>query len=126
MVDHLNDDKILTLFILVDNFVTFAKSLSPSAIDLEIRSFSIDGELSLLNYFLEAILFMLRSRKNFELAQAWLSVFLNIHGDLIVANPTNPIHQKLQDILSVQDSEFGRLSQQIHYSLCLIDFTRRT
>lgn len=126
MVGHLNDDEILTLFILVDNFVTFAKSLSPSAIDLEIRSFSIDGELSLLNYFLEAILFMLRSRKNFELAQAWLSVFLNIHGDLIVANPTNPIHQKLQDILSVQGSEFGRLSQQIHYSLCLIDFTRRT
>lgn len=104
----------------------FAKSLSPSAIDLEIRSFTIDGELTLLNYFLDAILYMLNTRKNFELAQAWLSVFLNIHGDLIVANPTNPIHEKLQDILAVQDKEFGRLSQQIHYSLCLIDFTRRT
>ncbi|KAI7894563.1 Utp21 specific WD40 associated putative domain-containing protein [Mucor mucedo] len=107
-------------------FVEYAKSLSPSAIDLEIRSFTIDGELTLLNYYLDAILYMLKTRKNFELAQAWLSVFLNIHGDLIVANPTNPIHEKLQDILAVQGKEFGRLSQQIHYSLCLIDFTRRT
>lgn len=110
----------------VDAFVEHAKSLSPSAIDVEIRSFTIDGELTLLNYYLDAIIFMLKSRKNFELAQAWLSVFLNIHGDLIVANPTNPIHEKLEDILSIQGSEFGRLSQQIHYSLCLIDFTRRT
>ncbi|GAA5808757.1 hypothetical protein MFLAVUS_002153 [Mucor flavus] len=109
-----------------ETFVDYAKSLSPSAIDLEIRSFPIDGELTLLNYYLEAILFMLKSRKNFELAQAWLSTFLSIHGDLIVANPTNPIHQKLKDILTIQDSEFGRLSQQIHYSLCLIDFARRT
>jgi hypothetical protein len=53
----------------------------------------------------------------FELAQAWLSVFLNINGDLIVvANPTNPIHEKLKYILSIQEVEFGRLSQQIHYS----------
>lgn len=100
--------------------------MSPSAIDVELRSFSIDGELTMLNYYLEAILFMLNSRKNFELAQAWLSVFLNIHGDLIVANPTNDVHHKLKDILDIQGTEFGRLSQQIHYSLCLIDFTRRT
>jgi U3 small nucleolar RNA-associated protein 21 len=112
---------------LIDNaFVEYAKALSPSAIDLEIRSFTIDGELTLLNYYLEAILYMLKTRKNFELAQAWLSVFLNIHGDLIVANPTNAIHDKLKDILAIQGSEFGRLSEQIHYSLCLIDFTRRT
>ncbi|KAI7904599.1 Utp21 specific WD40 associated putative domain-containing protein [Cokeromyces recurvatus] len=107
-------------------FVDYAKSLSPSAIDLELRSFTIDTELSLLNYFVEAILYMLNTRKNFELAQAWLSVFLNIHGDLIVSNPTNSIHEKLKLVLDIQESEFGRLSEQIHYSLCLIDFARRT
>ncbi|CEP16590.1 hypothetical protein [Parasitella parasitica] len=109
-----------------ESFVEYAKSLSPSAIDVEIRSFTIDGELVLLNYYLEAILYMLTTRKNFELAQAWLSVFLNIHGDLIVSNPSNPIHGKLESILQLQGNEFGRLSEQIHYSLCLIDFTRRT
>ncbi|KAI8967024.1 Utp21 specific WD40 associated putative domain-containing protein [Mycotypha africana] len=108
-----------------DRFVDYAKSLSPSAFDLEIRSFSIDSELTVLNHFLAAILFMLKTRKNFELVQAWLSVFLKIHGDLIVSNPINPIHDKLKQILDLQSKEFGRLSEQIHYSLCLIDFARR-
>lgn len=69
---------------------------------------------------------MLKTRKNFELAQAWLSVFLNIHGDLIVGNPNESIQDKMNSILALQSGEFGRLSEQIHYSLCLIDFARRT
>ncbi|KAG1468282.1 hypothetical protein G6F56_003920 [Rhizopus delemar] len=107
-------------------FVEYAKSLSPSAIDVELRSFTVDAELTLLNYFLEAVVYMLNSRKNFELAQAWLSVFLNIHGDLIISNTSQPIHENITKILSIQSTEFGRLSQHIHYSLCLIDFARRT
>lgn len=109
-----------------EEFVGYAKSLSPAAIDVEIRTMSIDGELSLLNYYLEAILYMLKTRKNFELAQAWLSVFLNIHGDLIVTNPSETVQENIKTILALQSEEFGRLSEQIHYSLCLIDFTRRT
>lgn len=92
--------------------------------DVEIRTIQVDSELSYLNYFLEAINFMLRSRKNFELAQAWLQVFLKIHGDLIIANPENDIYNKLEDTLAVQKAEFARLSEQIHYGLCLIDFAR--
>ncbi|KAI8379183.1 Utp21 specific WD40 associated putative domain-containing protein [Radiomyces spectabilis] len=106
-------------------FITYVKTLNPSAIDLEMRTMPIDGDLTQLNYFMEAIAYMLRTRKNFELAQAWLNVFLMIHGDLIVANPSNPIHDKLNDILQVQKEEFGRLSEHIHYGLCLIDFARK-
>ncbi|CEG81199.1 hypothetical protein RMATCC62417_15426 [Rhizopus microsporus] len=109
-----------------DAFVNYAKTLSPAAIDVELRSFTIDGELTVLNYFLEAIVYMLKSRKNFELAQAWLSVFLAIHGDLIITSTRIDIHEKIKTILSIQNTEFGRLSEQIHYSLCLIDFARRT
>ncbi|KAI7864698.1 Utp21 specific WD40 associated putative domain-containing protein [Spinellus fusiger] len=106
-------------------FVTYCKSLGPSAVDLELRSMTIDGELTVLNQFLEAIAFMLSTRRNFELAQAWLSVFCVIHGDLIVANPENPIHSKLEIILSQQQTEYSRLSEKIHYGLCLIDFVRK-
>ncbi|KAL4210717.1 hypothetical protein CU097_012847 [Rhizopus azygosporus] len=109
-----------------DGFVNYAKTLSPAAIDVELRSFTIDSELTILNYFLEAIVYMLKSRKNFELAQAWLSVFLAIHGDLIITSTSIDIHEKIKTILSIQNTEFGRLSEQIHYSLCLIDFARRT
>ncbi|KAI8149510.1 Utp21 specific WD40 associated putative domain-containing protein [Fennellomyces sp. T-0311] len=106
-------------------FITYAKSLSPSLMDVEIRTMPVDSELTCMNNFIEAILFMLQSRKNFEMAQAWLSVFLSIHGDIIVANPENNIHSKLKETLAMQSDEFGRLSAQIHYGLCLIDFARR-
>ncbi|KAF7731227.1 hypothetical protein EC973_000643 [Apophysomyces ossiformis] len=106
-------------------FVALAKSLSPSAIDLEIRAMTVDADLTLFNYFAEAVLYMLKTRKNFELAQAWLNVFLNIHGDLMIANPDNAVHDKLSEILKLQQAEHGRLSEQIHYALCLIDFGRR-
>ncbi|KAI9497520.1 Utp21 specific WD40 associated putative domain-containing protein [Zychaea mexicana] len=106
-------------------FVDYAKTLSPSAMDVEIRTMPVDPELSCMNYFIESILYMLQSRKNFEMAQAWLSAFLSIHGDILVANPDNAIHSKLEETLNVQSDEFGRLSSQIHYGLCLIDFARR-
>lgn len=99
--------------------------MGPSSIDVEVRTLPLDGDLTVHNYFVEAILFILRSRKNFELAQTWLTVFLNIHGDVIISNPENDIHDKLQETLVLQKEEFGRLSEQIHYGLCLIDFARK-
>ncbi|KAL1936765.1 hypothetical protein VTP01DRAFT_899 [Rhizomucor pusillus] len=107
------------------SFVDLAKSMGPSSIDVEVRTLPLDGDLTVHNYFVEAILFILRSRKNFELAQTWLTVFLNIHGDVIISNPENDIHDKLQETLVLQKEEFGRLSEQIHYGLCLIDFARK-
>ncbi|KAI9255740.1 Utp21 specific WD40 associated putative domain-containing protein [Phascolomyces articulosus] len=106
-------------------FVAYAKTLSPASMDVEIRTMPVDSELNCMNYFVEAIHTMLQSRKNFEMAQAWLSAFSTIHGDIIVANPDNGIHNNLKETLKMQSEEFGRLSSQIHYSLCLIDFARR-
>lgn len=122
-----SDQQPLTSLVLIIDtaFVDLAKSMGPSSIDMELRTLPLDGELTVLNHFMEAILFIIRSRKNFELAQAWLNVFLNIHGDVIISNPENDIHDKLQETLALQKEEFGRLSQQIHYGLCLIDFARK-
>ena len=86
---------------------------------------TVDSGLTPLNHLVEAILFMIQTRKNFELAQAWLNVVLTIHGDLIIANPDSAIHSNLKKLLEVQQKEFGRLSEQIHYGLCQLDYARR-
>ncbi|ORX58325.1 WD40 repeat-like protein [Hesseltinella vesiculosa] len=112
--------------LLLSEFVDYAKTLHPANLDLELRTLTIDPELTTINLFLEALLFMLQTRKNFELVQAWCHAFLAIHGDLMVANHDNPLHTKLQDILKLQENEFGRLSEQIHYGLCVIDFARKS
>lgn len=108
----------------VSEFIAYMKTLNPSGIDFEIRSMTLDSELTLLNYFLEAMEYQLRTRRDFELVQAWISAFLSVHGDIIVANPGS-IKDRLQNILQSHQKEFTRLSEQIHYGLCLIDFIRK-
>ncbi|RUS31073.1 Utp21 specific WD40 associated putative domain-containing protein [Jimgerdemannia flammicorona] len=104
-------------------FFNYLESLNPSAIDFEIRSMSLEDDLSELQYFLEALESQLKTRRKFELVQAYLNVFLNVHGDLIVANPGS-LQPRLEAILQTHRHEFERLSEQIHYGLCLIGFAR--
>lgn len=68
------------------------KSLNPAAADIEIRSLkppsvsvSVEGEEeSELHTFIHALTHQLRQRRDFELVQAWMSVFLRLHGDVVV------------------------------------------
>lgn len=56
------------------------KGMGPSAIDIEIRSLSPDGggSIQLLSAFLSFVLFSMRSRKDYELVQAYLGLFLQV------------------------------------------------
>jgi U3 small nucleolar RNA-associated protein 21 len=69
------------------DFFDHLKTLNPSAVDFELRSMSLDHDLAELRYFLEAIEYLLKVRRDFELAEAYLNLFLKIHGDVLVANP---------------------------------------
>ncbi|KAK4542568.1 hypothetical protein LTR36_006616 [Oleoguttula mirabilis] len=62
-------------------FVEHLKGLSPAAADIEIRSLSVENDEMVT--FVHALAWVLRSRRDFELAQAWMGVFLRIHGDLV-------------------------------------------
>ncbi|KAF9352917.1 hypothetical protein BGX26_009309 [Mortierella sp. AD094] len=69
------------------DFFDHLKTLNPSAVDFELRSMSLDNDLAEPRYFLEAIEYLLRMRRDFELAEAYLNLFLKIHGDVLVSNP---------------------------------------
>ncbi|KAF9088973.1 hypothetical protein BGX23_006998 [Mortierella sp. AD031] len=69
------------------DFFDHLKTLNPSAVDFELRSMSLDNDLAEPRYFLEAIECLLEQKRDFELAEAYLNLFLKIHGDLLVANP---------------------------------------
>ncbi|KAH9845661.1 WD repeat-containing protein 36 [Teratosphaeria destructans] len=63
-------------------FLSHLKSLSPAAADIEIRSLSVEGEEMVK--FVRALTWLMRERRDFELGQAWMAVFLRIHGDIVV------------------------------------------
>ncbi|KAF8922887.1 Utp21 specific WD40 associated putative domain-containing protein [Dissophora ornata] len=81
------DEEVIVVERDYSDFFDHLKTLNPSAVDFELRSMSLDNDLAEPRYFLEAIEYLLRMRRDFELAEAYLNLFLKIHGDVLVANP---------------------------------------
>jgi len=102
-------------------FFTFAKSLSPAAADLEIRSLATVQDLSL---FLGALSQRLKSRRDFEAVQTYLNLFLRVHGELLVSNPE--LRNVLEALLSLQKQESSRLLDSIASCLGTLAFVRDT
>ncbi|KAK0308230.1 rRNA-processing protein utp21 [Friedmanniomyces endolithicus] len=58
------------------------KSLGPAAADIALRSLGAGGDEMLT--LVQALTWLLRERRDFELGQAWMAVLLRLHGDLVV------------------------------------------
>lgn len=59
-------------------------SLPPSAADIAIRTLDTTEPYTELRTFVEALTARLQERRDYELVQAWMSVFLRLHGDIVV------------------------------------------
>jgi len=64
--------------------VEHLRGLNPPAADIEIRSMSVEGNDMIA--FVESLIVLLQSRRDFELVQAWMAVFLKIHSDAVAFN----------------------------------------
>ncbi|KAG5635440.1 hypothetical protein H0H81_011247 [Sphagnurus paluster] len=102
-----------------EDFFVFAKSLSPPALDLEIRSLVT---LESLGVFANALTRRLLTRRDFEAVQAMQNVFLNIHGDVLIEN--EELQAILEGLLAVQKKESQRVLDLIASSLGTLGFVR--
>lgn len=59
-------------------------TLTPSAADIAIRTMDTTSPFEELRTFLHALTSRLKERRDYELVQAWMSVFLRLHGDVVV------------------------------------------
>ncbi|KAJ4382397.1 rRNA-processing protein utp21 [Didymella sp. IMI 355093] len=62
----------------------YLSSLPPSAADIAIRTLDTQEPYSELRTFITALTSRLQERRDYELVQAWMSVFLRLHGDVVV------------------------------------------
>jgi U3 small nucleolar RNA-associated protein 21 len=104
-----------------DGFISYLKSLSPSAADLEIRSLNPRGESELVS-FVNALTSRLKQKRDYELVQAWMSVFLRLHSDNIANNAE--LMPCLKRWREEQLREGGRLGDLIGYCSGVIEFLR--
>jgi len=102
-----------------ENLFGYMKTLSPAAIDLELRSLvSLDG----LRLFLNALTRRLISHRDFEAVQAFLNVFLCMQADVIVENAE--LREDLVKLKDIQQRESGRVLELIASSLGTLGFVR--
>ncbi|RIB16195.1 Utp21 specific WD40 associated putative domain-containing protein [Gigaspora rosea] len=130
----LNEIKIETEFLKVlkknhstgeyAEFFNFAKTLNPSAIDFELRTLSLDNNFEDLRVFLDAIKSRLKSKKDFELVQAYLNHFLKIYGDIISGNH-ELLGSNIESILNEHKKEWSRIDELLHYNNCILEFFRK-
>ncbi|POW02636.1 hypothetical protein PSHT_12028 [Puccinia striiformis] len=118
-----------------EEFFKYIENLSPSALDLEIRSLSdIQDLLSLI----KALEIRLKEGKDFEMIQAILSVFLKIHGSRLAGSQEASIfgspgqeeedHQKIlpaiKSLLAVQEEVCTQLNRLVDYGIGVSAFVR--
>jgi U3 small nucleolar RNA-associated protein 21 len=66
------------------SLLAYLSSLPPSAADIAIRTLDTTEPYTELRTFVQALTARLRERRDYELVQAWMSVFLRLHGDVVV------------------------------------------
>ncbi|KAL8826877.1 MAG: hypothetical protein Q9191_003528 [Dirinaria sp. TL-2023a] len=99
-------------------FIDYFKSLPPSAADIEIRS------LTPLEFvpFVSALTWRLQERRDYELIQAWMSVFLKIHGESVPGDAR--VVEALRKWRTVQGEESRRLGELVGYCGGVVSFLR--
>ncbi|KAH6632721.1 Utp21 specific WD40 associated putative domain-containing protein [Chaetomium tenue] len=107
------------------DFLEHLKSLGPSAADLELRSLSMgfgDDESNELLHFIRALTSRLVARRDYELTQAWMTVFLRLHFDLVMANEA--LLEALGEWKQHQGKERERLDDLVGYCGGVVGFLR--
>jgi U3 small nucleolar RNA-associated protein 21 len=101
------------------------KSMGPSAIDLEVNSLGLEarGSRKLLLQYMKMINYMLSTNRDYELAQAYLSLFLKVHGKDIAAFPE--LHKYLDTLQETQDNAWQTLRDNLFYCLTVSDALKK-
>jgi len=116
----LNSAEIIDYIELLTNL----KEMGPSAIDLELRSMSIEmsGNADLLQKFLQFLLYILATRQNFELANAYLALFLKMHGNYIAQEEA--LIRVVEQIKEIQVLAWTNLKTNLNKNLCIVSYLK--
>jgi U3 small nucleolar RNA-associated protein 21 len=99
------------------------KNMSPSAIDFEITSLSVENNYAEFALVLRFVLDQLQRNVNYEMAQAILNLLLKHQGGAIAIATEDEQIKSLFDAIEVaQNSSWERLQSLFHSNLCLITY----
>jgi U3 small nucleolar RNA-associated protein 21 len=102
--------------------LSYLGSLSPSAADLAIRTLDTTPPYEELHTFMRALTARLEERRDYELVQAWMSVLLRLHGDVIVRD--SRLVEGLRKFQEEAKRERERVGGLVGYSVGVVGWVR--
>ena len=118
----------------LEAFVAHLKSLPPSAADAEIRSLrggaagaADAGRANELVRFVHAMAARARQRRDYECVQAWMAVFLRVHGEALAemeGREGEAAVAALEEWTAVSKNEAERLGALVGYCSGVLGFLR--
>ncbi|ESO94510.1 hypothetical protein LOTGIDRAFT_215492 [Lottia gigantea] len=107
-----------------ETIVNKFKELGPSRIEVEIRSLVPEGggSVDIMVQFVKFINYILSTNKNFEIAQAYLGLFLKLHAE-VISNEIR-VQEELDVLCSNQSEKWIELQTIFTQCLCLINYLR--
>eukprot|EP00049_Salpingoeca_infusionum_P000432 m.39941 g.39941 ORF g.39941 m.39941 type:complete len:966 (-) comp10369_c0_seq2:520-3417(-) len=96
------------------------KSLGIGAVDFEIKSLTAYDEGDQYEAFLQFLLFLLDSKNNFELCQAYSNAFFTSHGSELIQFKT--LIPLLEQLKTKMDDAWLQVDGLLQYSLCMLTY----
>ncbi|ERL92025.1 WD repeat-containing protein 36 isoform X1 [Dendroctonus ponderosae] len=96
------------------------KTLGPSMVDFEIKSLAPEGggSVDLMLQFMKMIAEVLKSNRDFELAEAYMSVLLKSHGSFIAQ--TEVLGNFLLELKNRHMAAWVPLQEDLMYTICVL------
>lgn len=104
------------------SLLAYLSSLPPSAADVAIRTLDTTEPYTELRTFIEALSARLKERRDYELVQAWMSVFLRLHGDTLAKD--QELIGELRKWQEEANRERERVGGLVGYSVGVVGWVR--
>lgn len=101
-----------------EGLVKYLSSLSPSAADLDIRSLTMQE----MPTFVKALTAHLEQRRDFELVNTWMAVFLKLHNEFV--GGIEDVRLAVLDFQKAMKIEEARLGESVGWARGVIEFLR--
>lgn len=98
------------------------KEMTPAQIDLEVRSLQVDDDLTQLKHFLTFLAHQLKGKRDFELTQAYLHLFLKVHGDVL--RGSEEMSAVLRSTLDEHEICWVHLEGLFQHAICTASFLK--
>lgn len=103
-----------------DTCIQKLKSLAPAAIEAEVSSMApeVGGSDKVMKQFLLMLDVMLKSNRDFELAQSYLSIYLKTHTKVIALN--EDLRNTLASVEETATQAWSKLQSKLLYNICVV------